>query len=145
MVIALALALVGGSVGAPVAQAAESPSTPPMVREVNGVCGTLVGAGASAASLFRQVATRGAGWGSVAIALGCLTKDGMDYSDAYNATPEGRASIQRMKDHYGGWSVSDWMTAAGCSLRERGPAIADSAEPARFSWDCSRSPYIYTD
>ncbi|WP_224391787.1 hypothetical protein [Pseudonocardia sp. ICBG1293] len=143
--IALALALVGGVFGGPVASAAESPSAPPAVREIQGACGTLMAAGTSAVSLFKEVAARGAGWVSLVISLGCLTQDGMDYSDAYNLTPEGRASIQLMRDRYSGWSVSDWMTAAGCTVRERRPAIADSVDPARSHWDCSSSPHRYAD
>ncbi|MEJ8279114.1 hypothetical protein [Pseudonocardia spirodelae] len=138
--------LVGLTIGtAPAASAAAARSTPPAVREINGVCGTLLGVGTSTASMFKQVAARGAGWVSLVLAAGCLTKDVVEYSEAFNASPEGLASIRQMKARYAGWGVADWMSGAGCTYRVRRSAIADSVDAPRAYWDCSRSPYIYSD
>lgn len=132
--------------GAPAAAAAtDTQAVPPAKQEIGGICGTLLGLGTSAAGQNKVIAARGAGWVSMVLAAGCLAKDLAEYSKAFNASPEGIASIRSMKARYAGVSMDGWMRGAGCTLRERQPAISDSVEPARTYWDCSKSPYTYAD
>lgn len=114
--------------------------------DLAGVCGTLLGAGTSVASLGKTIAARGAGWVSAVIAAGCLLKDTREYQIRFNASPEGQAQIAELKRTYGNYNYDDWMREFGCTNREVPPIDEDAmGKPTRYHWDCSTSPYADTD
>ena len=138
-----AIGLIVGSAGP--AFAVPAPPPQPLTEELDGICGTLLGAGTGVASLGKTVVARGAGWVSAIIAAGCLVKDAIEYTDAFNASPEGVARIRELQARYRGYTLDRWMTEFGCVFRENPPVHTDSAVAEGGSWDCSRSPYATTD
>lgn len=110
--------------------------------DIDGICGTLLATGVSAASLGQTVAARGAGWIGAIIAAGCLVKDAHEYSAAFNASPEGLARLQGIKDKYGSYTFEDYMRDFGCTYVERGPSggtdsVTETSRTSADYWDCS--------
>ncbi len=141
--LAVAVVLIGSSAAR---HGAGTSSEEYVNADINGVCGTLLGAGTSVASLGKTVAARGAGWFSAILAAHCLAKDVTEYADKFNASPEGQAQIAELKRKYGHYTYDDWMRAFGCTkttLPRLNPD--DVSERARSRWDCSTSPYGMTD
>lgn len=142
--VAVVVAFSGAAASAGAAYA--GPAIGPAPTEIGGICGTLLGVGSSAASLGKTIAARGAGWVSAIIAAGCLAKDLWEYSEAFNASPEGIANIKALKDRYAGYRFEDYMREFGCVSVDVPPANPDDVtDYGHTRWDCSRSPYANTD
>jgi len=108
----------------------------PMV--LDGICGSLLTAGTSFASLGKTVAARGAGWFGAIVSARCLIEDANQYSLQFQATPQGVAFIRELQNKYGGYTFEDFMVAFDCTFVESGRGAADSIDSAnpRGYWNC---------
>jgi hypothetical protein len=121
--------------------------TPGVARaEINGVCGTLVGAGLTVASVAKTMVQRGAGHIGALVSAGCFVVDLDEAARKYTLTPAAQAEYRRIQERYGHYQVEDFMREWGCAQATRGPSNPDDIyDDGRTRWDCTRSPYAQGD